>query len=134
MLRFVTITLRSWGYYITNYYFRIKVPWGNTWANYVNCWWSEAMHFVCWFTNLELNSTQRKIYLFSVELNLLWTQSLASYFVIFENFWMSLLALPVLDAHPLSGSNFSEILPCLVKARAIIFLMQRFNSETTFFL
>ena len=30
MLRFVTITLRSWGYYITNYYFRIKVPWGNT--------------------------------------------------------------------------------------------------------
>ena len=27
MLRFVTITLRSWGYYITNYYFRIKVPW-----------------------------------------------------------------------------------------------------------
>ena len=47
---------------------------------------------------------------------------------------MSLLALPILGAHPLSGSNLSEILPCLVKARAIIFLMQHFNSSYFFYL
>ena len=52
------------------------------------CFWSEGIVYVCSFMNLELNPAQSRInfqlvVLHPLELCLLWTQSRATYFVVF---------------------------------------------------